>query len=168
MADPKTPAAGADEPEVTVSAADPAPPVAIVPVMMTDAYVQIGTANLSCLGLEVHIAPENKPIEQVTFCGVQDYPGPVKWHFRAKLAQDFSAGSTDATLTAALAAYQSAGTPVTFRVRPRKSTAVSVTNPSFEGSAVPQPYEYFGGAAGAASEVDLDWIMTGPPTRVTV
>jgi hypothetical protein len=145
---------------------DPAPPVA-TPVMMTDAYVEIGGANLSCLGLEVSIEPENKPIEQITFCGVQDYPGPVKWHLKAKLAQSFSVGATDDTLTAALDAYASDGSPCAFRTRAAAGQPVSPTNPSFEGTAIPQPYTLFGGAAGAASEVDIDWILTEPPSKVT-
>jgi hypothetical protein len=143
---------------------DPTPPDA-VPVMMTDAYVEIGGANLSCLGLEVSIEPELKPIEQTTFCGVKDYPGPSKWHFKAKLAQSFSAGATDETLQAALAAYKADGTPCDISVRPTKAVA-SPTNPSFETSAIPQDYTVFGGAAGAASEVDIDWICDAP-TRIT-
>ena len=77
----------AGEPAPTVLT-DPAPPTASTPVMMTDAYIEIGTANLSCLGIEISIEPENKPIELTTFCGVKDYPGPTKWHFKAKLVQD--------------------------------------------------------------------------------
>jgi hypothetical protein len=146
---------------------DPVPPVA-VPVMMTDAYVEIGAANLSCLGMEVSIEPENKPIELQTFCGVQDFPGPTKWHFKAKLVQSFSVGATDDTLTAALTAYAADGTPCPFKVRPYKSRPVAVDNPSFEGDAIPQPYTVFGGAAGSASEVDIDWVMDAPPTKVTV
>jgi hypothetical protein len=146
---------------------DPAPVVA-TPVFMTDAYVEIDGANLSCLGLEVSIEPENKPIEQTTFCGVKDYPGPVKWHFKAKLAQSFSTGATDETLTAALDAYAADGSACAFKVRPYKSRPVAADNPSFEGTAIPQPYILFGGAAGSASEVDIDWIMDAAPTRVTV
>jgi hypothetical protein len=146
--------------------ADPVEPDA-TPVMMTDAYVEIGAANLSCLGMEVSIEPENKPIELTTFCGVKDYPGPVKWHFKAKLAQSFDTGATHETLKAALSAYAADGTPVAFRVRAYKSRAVSATNPSFEGTMIPQPYTVFGGAAGAASEVDIDWIMDEAPTEVT-
>jgi hypothetical protein len=155
------------EPTPAVSAADLPEPTSIAPVMMTDAYVEIGTANLSCLGIEVSIEPENKPIEQITFCGIVDYPGPTKWHFKAKLAQDFSAGSTNETLQSVLAAYQTAQTACPFRVRPYKSRPVGVTNPFISGNAVPQPYAIFGGAAGSASEVDIDWIMTAPPTQET-
>lgn len=146
--------------------ADPTP-VEAQPVMMTDAYVEIGGANLTCLGLEVSVEPENKPIEQQTFCGVRDYPGPTKWHFKAKLAQSFDAGATHETLKAALAAYAADGSPVVFRTRAYASRPVSATNPSFESEAIPQPYTVFGGAAGSASEVDIDWIMTGPPSEVT-
>jgi hypothetical protein len=144
---------------------DPVPPTA-TPVILTDCYVQIGTANLSCLGLEVSVEPELKPVELVTFCGVQDYPGPVKWHFKAKLAQSFDVGATDETLTDALDAYATAGTVCPFKVRAYKGRAVGPTNPSFEGNVIPQPYALFGGAAGSASEVDIDWILTAPPTKV--
>ena len=156
----------ADEPTAQVSAADLPGPATTAPVMMVDAYVEIGGANLSCLGIEVSIEPENKPIELTTFCGVKDYPGPTKCHLKAKLAQDFTTGSTDATLYAALQAYASASTLCPFRVRPYKSRPVGATNPSFEGSVIPQPYTLFGGAAGSASEVDIDWILNAPPTKV--
>ena len=136
--------------------------------MMTDTYVEIGGANLKCLCESVSLEPENKPIEVTTFCGVQDFPGPTKWHFKAKFVQAFDVGATDDTLSTALAAYASAGTPVDFKVRPFASRVVSVTNPEFNGEAIPQPYTVFGGDAGAASEVDIDWIMLGAPSRVTV
>jgi len=158
-----------DAPEVTptVSPTDVAPPASIAPVMMTDCYVELGTANLSCLGIEVSIEPENKPIEQTTFCGVKEYPGPVKWHLKAKLAMDYSTGSTYDTLSAAVTAYQSAGTLMPFRVRPYKGRAVGVTNPFFTGNAIPQPFTVLGGAAGSASEADIDWIMDAAPAHVT-
>jgi len=154
-----------DAPEVN-PLADPAAPTA-TPVMMTDTYVEVGGANLKCLAEEVSLEPENKPIEVTTFCGIQDYPGPVKWHFKAKFVQAFDPGATDATLSAALASYASSGAPVPFKVRPFASRVVSATNPQFSGLMIPQPYTIFGGAAGAASEVDIDWIMTAPPTRST-
>ena len=145
---------------------DPTPPVA-TPVMMTDTYVQLSDANFTCLAESVSLEPENKPIEVTTFCGVQDYPGPVKWHFKVKLLQSFDAGATDEILSAALTAYNTAGTPMTFSIRPYSSRPVGATNPEFSGEAIPQPYTIFGGDAGTASEVELDWIMTGPPLKDT-
>jgi hypothetical protein len=146
--------------------ADPAPPTAN-PVMMTDTYVELSGANLKCLCEEVTLEAENKPIEVITFCGVTDYPGPVKWHFKAKFVQAFDPGATDAVLSAALTNYQTTGTTMPFKVRPHGSLPVSATNPQFSGNAIPQPYTIFGGAAGAQSEVDIDWILTAPPTKTT-
>jgi hypothetical protein len=135
--------------------------------MMTDTYVEVNAANLKCLAESVSLEPENKPIEVTTFCGVTDYPGPVKWHFKAKFVQAFDTGATDATLNDALDSYATDGTPCDFKVRPYAGRPVGPDNPSFEGSMIPQPYTIFGGDAGNASEVDIDWIMTAPPTRVT-
>jgi hypothetical protein len=145
---------------------DPVPPVA-TPVMMTDCYVEIGLANLSCLGLEVSVEPENKPIDQVTFCGEKEYPGSVKWHFKAKLAQAFDVGATFDTLNTALTDYQSAGTLCPVAVRPYKSRVAAVDNPSITGNVIPQAFTLLGGTAGTASEVDIDWIFDAPPAVVT-
>ncbi len=145
---------------------DPTPPAA-TPVMMTDTYVELSGANLKCLAESVSLEPENKPIEVTTFCGVQDYPGPVKWHFIVKLLQSFDTGATDEILSGALDAYNSAGTPMAFKVRPYASRPVGPTNPEYSGECIPQPYTLFGGDAGTASEVDIDWIMTAPPTKDT-
>ena len=73
-------------------------------VMMTDTYVEVNDINLKCLAESVTLEPENKPIEVTTFCGVQDFPGPVKWHFKAKFVQSFGDGGTDAALNTALLA----------------------------------------------------------------
>lgn len=134
-------------------------------VMMTDTYVEVNDVNLKCLCESVTLEPENKPIEVTTFCGITDYPGPVKWHFKAKFVQSFGDGGTDAALNGALEAYQSAGTECDFKVRPFTARAISDTNPEFSGSMIPQPYTVFGGDAGTASEVDIDWIMTDAPAR---
>ena len=136
-------------------------------VMMTDTYVEVGGINLKCLCESVTLEPENKPIETTTFCGVEEFPGPVKWHFKAKFIQSFGDGGTDAALAAALEAYQADGTRCDFAVRPFSARAIAVDNPQFEGDMIPQPYTVFGGDAGNASEVEIDWIMSGAPTRIT-
>ena len=156
-----------DNPEVEPFAAgDPLPPTAN-PLIMTDGYVEINGVNLRCLGLHFEVNPENKPIDVTTFCGVQEYPGPVKWHFVAKFAQSFDSGATDSVLYAAVQAYQTSGTYAQFKVRGKSSVPVSATNPVYSGFMVPQPYRYIGGDAGALSEVDIDWILTAPPNKDT-
>jgi hypothetical protein len=153
----------ADVLDAPVLLADPLPPSATA-LVMTDGYVEINGVNLRCLGLHFEVNPENKPIDVTTFCGIQEYPGPVKWHFIAKFAQSFDPGATDATLRAAVTAYQTSNTPAVFKVRGHSSQPVSATNPSFSGYMTPQPYRYIGGDAGALSEVDIDWVLTGPPS----
>ena len=137
------------------------------PVMMTDTYVEINGTNLKCLSLEVTLTADNNTITQTTFCGVQEYPGPVKYHLVAKFAQSFDPGGTDSVLNAAVTAYQQAGTLCPFKVRPYASRPVAANNPELAGFLIPLPYSIFGGQAGAASEVDIDWTATGPWTRNT-
>jgi len=146
--------------------ADPAPANA-QPLMMTDTYVEINGVNLKCLSLEVDLQVDNNPITLTTFCGVQEYPGPAKYHFVAKFAQSFDPGGTDATLSAAVAAYASAGTLATFKVRGYASRPAAANNPEYAGLLIPLPYNVFGGQAGNASEVDIDWTATGPWTKNT-
>lgn len=152
-----------DAPELYV---DPAPSNA-QPLMMTDTYVEINACNLKCLSLSVSLEVDNNPITQTTFCGVQEYPGPAKYHFVAKLAQSFDPGGTDATLSAAVSAYAASGTLTTFKVRPYGSRPVAANNPEYSGFLIPLPYNVFGGDAGNASEVDIDWTATGPWTKNT-
>ena len=137
------------------------------PLMMTDTYVEINGSNLKCLSLEVDLQVDVNPITQTTFCGVQEYAGPLKYHFVAKFAQSFDPGGTDAVLSAAVAAYQTSGTLATFKVRPYGSNPVAANNPEFTGQLIPLPYNVFGGQAGNASEVDIDWTMPGPWTKNT-
>jgi len=152
-----------DPPQVTLTAAgDPLAPTA-TPLVMTDGYFEINGVNLRCLTLHFEVNPEDKPIDVTTMCGVTEFPGPIKWHLVAKLAQSFDVGATDATLRAAVNNYNTTGALTTFKARGRSSMVVSNTNPQFSGTVVPKPYRYIGGDAGALSEVDIDWIMTGPP-----
>src|SRR5215475_12058646 len=110
------------------------PEVPTEKVMMTDTYVEVNDINLKCLCESVTLEPENKPIEVTTFCGVQDFPGPVKWHFKAKFVQSFGTGGTDDALNTALEAYETAGTECDFKVRPFAGRVISATNPEFSGS----------------------------------
>jgi len=156
----------ADPAGTPVLLADPLPSGA-QPLMMTDTYVELNGVNLKCLTLSISLTADNNPITQTTFCGIQEYPGPVKYHLVAKFAQSFDPGGTDSVLAAAVTAYQTAGTLLPFKVRPYSSRPVSATNPELAGFLIPLPYTIFGGDAGNASEVDIDWTATGPWTRNT-
>src|SRR4051794_20681017 len=153
-----------DPPEVTLTAAgDPTPPTSN-PLILNDGYFEITGVNLRCLVKHLEIAPEVKQVTVTTFCAETDYPGSVKWHLRATLYQDFSPGSTFATLNAAYSAYVASGTPAVFKARPYSSRTASATNPVISGFAIPQPFPLLSGDAGAASEVQIDWNLTAVPT----
>jgi hypothetical protein len=53
---------------------------------------------------------------------------------------------------------------VAWKARPYSSRVASATNPIISGLAIPQPFMQMGGDAGAASEVVIDWNLTGPPS----
>src|SRR5215471_7600742 len=98
------------------------------PLVMVDAYVEIGAANLSCFAMEVAIEPELKLIDVETFCGITSFPGPVKWHLKVKFAMSYDTGSVDATLGDGLSAYKTAGTLTAVRGRPHSGKAVAANN----------------------------------------
>ena len=151
-------------PEVQLTVAgDPTPPAA-TPLILNDAYFELGGTNLRCLVQHLEVAPENRPVTVTSFCAETDYPGVVKWHLRVTFYQSFDANAVYATLNQALAAYNASGTPVPFKARPYSSRVASATNPIISGLAIPQPFTLIGGDAGAASQVEIDWNLTAVPS----
>ena len=151
-------------PEVTALAAgDPSPPTAN-PIVLNDAYFELGGVNLRCLVKHLEVAPENKLVTQTSFCAETDLPGVTKWHLRVDFYQSFDANATYSTLNAALTNYTATGAPVLFKARPYSSRVAASNNPIISGLAVPQPFIIISGDAGALSEVAIDWNLTGPPT----
>jgi hypothetical protein len=153
-----------DPPEVSLLATgDPVPPTAS-PLILNDAYFELMGVNLRCLVQHLEVSPENKPVTVTTFCSEVDYPGVTKWHLRVTFYQSFDTGATFATLNAAYQAYVASGAPVNFKARPYSSRVASATNPIISGSAIPQPFDLLAGDAGAASQVQIDWNLTGVPS----
>jgi hypothetical protein len=150
--------------EVAPTYAGDPPPVTASPLILNDAYFELVGTNLRCLVKHLEVAPENKPVTVTSFCGETDYPGVTKWHLRVTFAQSFDSGATYDTLEAALAAYEANGQSAQFRARPYSSRAPAQNNPWVSGYAIPQPFEILMGDAGASSEVQIDWTLTGPPT----
>jgi hypothetical protein len=132
---------------------------------MNNCYFELGGVNLRCTvkHLEACFA-ENKLVTVTTFCNETDYPGVTKWHLRCTFYMDFTAGSVYATLNSAVVNYQTNGTPVNFKARPYFNSVASATNPQISGLVIPQPFTMLIGDAGAASELAIDWNLTGPPT----
>src|SRR5215472_3401193 len=120
---------------------DPVPPSAS-PLILNDAYFELGGVNLRCLvkHLEATFA-ENKPVTVTSLCGEVDYPGVTKYHLRVTFYQSFDSGAVYATLNQALNAYTANGTPLQFRARPYSSRAPSASNPWISGYVIPQPFD---------------------------
>src|SRR5262252_7083662 len=86
------------------AAGDPTPPAA-TPLILNDAYFELGGVNLRCLVQHLEVSPENKPVTVTSFCAETDYPGVTKWHLRVTFYQSFDVGATYATLNAAYNSY---------------------------------------------------------------
>jgi hypothetical protein len=153
-----------DPPEVMLGATgDPVPPTA-TPLVLNDAYFELGGVNLRCLVQHLEIMPENKVVTVTTFCAETDYPGVTKWHLKVTFYQSFDVGATYATLNAAYQAYVTNGAPVNFKARPYSSRVAAANNPIISGFAIPQPFDLLTGDAGAASQVQIDWNLTAVPS----
>ena len=138
-----------------------APPL---PLILDDASVSIDGAALDCVTNHLELSPDVSTVTITTLCGETDYPGAVKWSLVLTLQQSFDAGATEDILSAAV----DGGVPVAFEIIPYKSQAVSATNPSYSGMVVPKPYAPINGDAMSESTIDLEWSLTGPPTKSIV
>ena len=152
-------------PEVAPLATGDAVAPAANPLILNNCYFELGGVNLRCTvkHLEACFA-ENKLVTVTTFCNETDYPGVTKWHLRVTFYMDFTAGSVYQTLNSAVVNYQTNQTPVNFKARPYFNSVTSATNPQISGLVIPQPFTMLIGDAGAASELAIDWNLTGPPT----
>ncbi|HSS09737.1 MAG TPA: hypothetical protein VLL25_07625 [Acidimicrobiales bacterium] len=135
-----------------------------LPYIMNTPLVEINGVEIHCLLSHVELGVDQNTVDTTTFCGIQRFPGPAEWLFRATAYQSFDEGGTDEILTGALAA----GGAVAYKVVPNRNLPVSATNPEFSGEAIPRLYPLITGDAGAASTIDIEWTMTAEPTRSTV
>jgi hypothetical protein len=134
------------------------------PLILTDCYFELTGVNLRCLVKHLEVVPTTTQVTITSFCAETDYPGMSKWQLKVTFHQSYDVGAVYATLQAAYAAYVASGQPAVFKVRPYYSRAQAANNPVISGFAIPQPFELLVGDAGAASEVQIAWALTGPPT----
>jgi hypothetical protein len=139
-----------------------------MPVILTNASVKIGGTELACTASHVELSPDTSITTLDTFCGSKDYPGTVKWSLIVTLYQSFDTGSTEDTLSAAVAAYKVDGSPVTYEVAAYRYRPIGPDNPSWSGDVIPRDYAPINGDAGAASQIDLEWSCTAEPTKSVV
>jgi hypothetical protein len=139
-----------------------------VPLILDNADLLISTdgtptglTSLACLLNHIELSPDVSVTTLTTMCGEKDYPGAVKWSLVATLYQSFDPDATEEVLSAAVAL----GVATPFEILPRRDDPVSATNPSFSGEVIPQPYPPVNGDAGDVSTIEIEWALTGPPTK---
>ena len=133
-------------------------------LLISDDGTDVGLTSLACLTNHLELSPDVSVTTVTTMCGEKDYPGAVKWSLVATLYQSFDAGATEEVLSAAVAL----GTATPFRIVPRRDTAISATNPAWEGDVIPQPYPPINGDAGDVSTIELEWALAAPPDKIIV
>jgi hypothetical protein len=142
------------------------PPPEPLPLILTNASLKINDQELACVTNHLELSPDVSITTLDTFCGSKDYPGTVKWSLVATLYQSFDPGATEEVLSTAYAAYQADGTLADFEIAGyRDQAAGTLTNPTWSGQVIPQPYSPINGDAGDASTVDLEWSVSGEPAR---
>jgi hypothetical protein len=129
-------------------------------LMLDDVEVELNGETLKCFTNHVELSPDVTVETATTMCGVEDYPGAVKWYLRLTLYQSYEADGTYQILRDALTAGV-----VEYKIRPTGG-AIGAENPSFEGEVRAQPFDLINGDAGTLSTVEIEWTCTGEPTPV--
>ena len=143
------------------------PPPEPLPLILTNASLKINDQELACVTNHLELSPDVSITTLDTFCGSKDYPGVVKWSLVATLYQSFDPGATEEVLSEAYAAYLADGSLATFELSGyRDQQGGTLTNPTWSGNVIPQPYSPINGDAGDASTVDIEWSVSGEPTRL--
>lgn len=111
----------------------------MAPIVYIDGYIVIGGTNLSARCVELTVDDGVTEVDQRAMSNTAgNVTGGMKEQtITAKLIQDFAAGSTHATLQAAL------NTPTTVAARPT-SGAKATTNPEWSGTLLLTKYQPIG------------------------
>jgi hypothetical protein len=139
-------------------------------VILDNASLKLGTAltvaaldELACYTNHLELSPDVSVTTVDTMCGSIDYPGVVKWSLIVTLYQSYDVGGTEEILSALV----SAGVPCYFLIAADRVAPISATNPGWQGQVNPVPYAPLNGDAGEPSEIELEWSLLAPPTKIT-
>lgn len=124
--------------------------------------ITVNAVDLSAYTRRVRI-PTTADVPEITASADvwKTFLGGLKaWTLEIEFNQDYAASKVDATLWAAL------GTSVTVEFTPT-SSAVSATNPKYNGSAILTSYAPQDGAVGDAAQVTASFQGSGTLTRST-
>lgn len=136
----------------------------MAPLALVDARISINAVVMSTLAKKVTLPFEAEELETTTFgslwrtriTGLKDASVEIDWN------QDFASSQTDALLWGLF----NAGVSTAVLVRPT-SSAISTTNPEYQGNAIPSKYTPFDASVGDLAGVTTQWPGTGAWTRAT-
>jgi hypothetical protein len=139
-------------------------------VILDNASLKLGATatvadldELACYTNHLELSPDVSVTTLDTMCGSVDYPGTTKWSLIATLYQSFDVGGTEEILSALV----TAGVPCYFLIAADRVAPISATNPGWQGQVNPTAYAPLNGDAGDASEIELEWSLIAPPTKIT-
>lgn len=88
--------------------------------------------------------------------------GLIDWSMDVTFNQEYGSGNVDDTIFSLIG-----GDPVTIVLLPRSGVAVSITNPSFTGSAIATTYSPGGGSVGQIEQTTVSFLSAGALVRAT-
>jgi hypothetical protein len=136
----------------------------VAKMVLTAAYVNLNSTDLSAYGAKAELAVEVEEKEVTTFAslGWKEVLGGIKsGTLQVSFKQDVAAAAIDSIMWPLL------GTVVTFEVRLTQS-AVGASNPKYTGSVLVKSWTPLSGSVGDVAELDVSYPTSGAVTRAIV
>ena len=132
---------------------------------MTSCRVEINSVDMSAHVAAVELELEGVELDTTNF-GSSGWETAIMGLKSSSLKVKFNDDFASTTVDDRIYALWLAGAAVAYKIRPT-SGSISATNPSFEGSFLPNSFVAVAGNVGDLATKDLTWPGTGAVTRVT-
>lgn len=132
---------------------------------MTSCRVELNAVDMSQYVAAVELTLDGVELDTTDFASggwEEKIMGLKSASLKVKFNDDFASTTVDDRVYA----FYNTGTPVAFKIRPT-SAAIATTNPSYEGSFLPNSFTAVAGSVGDLATKDLTWPVTGAVSRVT-
>lgn len=131
-------------------------------LVLTNAYVRIGSVDLSDHVASISLATQYDIVETTQFgdTSKRRVAGLADNSITLEFQQDFQAGSVESTI------YPLLGTAINCIVKPFDA-AVSTSNPQYSFSVLINEWTPLNGAAGELATANVTWLISGDITKTT-
>lgn len=129
------------------------------PFVMTDAFVELNGVDLSAWVSSVTLNPEREAQEDTSMGNATrtNLPGLKTWGVEIELKQDYSASAVDQTIWPLF----DNGTTFTWKLRAKKASAKSTTNPEWSATGFITSYNPVGGSVGEKAAATISIVPGG-------